>query len=356
MICSSSLVAALATALAVVGGPACGTRPTTEALRPAAAENTARAVPAPAPARAIPVGKTEPRLLDLPEARILEALAEGDVEKVTKGSGGRSLAFKLSLENGVAGYFKPEQSFASNWYSELASYYLDRELGLGRVPPAIGRRLEWRVLAAAAGRDERLHEVVIRKGRVRGSMVYWLEGPLAPVELPAGWESWLRLDERREISPFQDLPSYRRALKQGRVDEAAPPPLDESRAAELSDLVVFDYLIGNLDRWSRDLTNVRTLGAKKRLIFFDNSNGFEVKAKPSWLLARRLKAVQRFRKTTIEAIRALDREKLVARMATDPLAPLLNEAQLDQLEERRARLLAHVAALERAHGSRVLSF
>jgi hypothetical protein len=324
---------------ALLAAAACTTRPQAEALRPAAAESI---VP-------------RPHAFESPEARILEVLARGEIEKVSKGSGGRSLAFKLKFPGGIAGYFKPEQTFGANWYSEVVSYHLDRELGLGRVAPAIGRRIAWKLLAPAAGKDERLGEVVIRKGHVRGSVVYWLEDPLTPVELPAGWESWLRLDTRHEVSPFQDLARYRRARQRGAVAVAAPP-IDPRRAGELSDLVVFDYLIGNLDRWSRDLTNVRTMGPERRLIFLDNANGFEVRQKPSYVLAQRLKAVQRFRKTTIKAVRALDRDELVARMSSDPLAPLLNDAQLDQLEERRSRLLEHVAALEEAYGSRVVSF
>jgi hypothetical protein len=41
-------------------------------------------------------------------------------------------------------------------------------------------------------------------------------------------------------------------------------------------------------------------------------------------------------------------------MATDPLAPLLNAAQLAQLEERRAQILKHVATLEDRYGAAAL--
>jgi hypothetical protein len=283
---------------------------------------------------------------------IRRALLEARIEKVTKGSGGRSLAFKLTFENGLMGYFKPEQTFATNWYSELASYYLDRELGLGRVPPAIGRRIEWQQLAAHAASDK-LDEAVIRGGIVRGSVVFWLVDAPQPVELPEGWASVLRIEQRPYVSPFQSLSEYRRALKRG-ARSLPVPELDPERAAELSDLVVFDHLIGNIDRWSRNLVNVRTTGAAKRLVFLDNANGFEVKRVPSKLLAARLAAVERFRKTTIEALRAFDRSKFERRMAKDPLRPLLNAAQLAQLEERRAEVLEHVATLERRHGNQVL--
>ena len=327
--------------------------------RPSAANDRAnarggvrRAEPRVNAARPAPSAR-EPSLFGQADEPIRRVLSAGPIEAVSKGSGGRSLAFKLAFENGLSGYFKPEQTFASNWYSELASYYLDRELGLGRVPPAIGRRIEWRRLSPHAGRDARLDEVVIRDGIVRGSLVFWLVDPPLPVELPDGWEGWLRIDSRPQVSPFQALSDYRRALKRGAKPRAVPA-IDEARAAELSDLVVFDHLIGNIDRWSKDFVNVRTTGPAKRLVFLDNANGFEVKAVPSKILAARLAAVQRFRKKTIASLRAFDRSKLEQRMAADPLAPLLNANQLEQLEERRAQVLEHVAALERRHGANTL--
>jgi hypothetical protein len=319
-----------------------GTRSTASRVHPArpAAER-----PAPAVGQSLLFGEDD--------ERIRSTLSEAPIEAVKKGSGGRSLAFKLTFRDGLSGYFKPEQTFAANWYSEIASYYLDRELGLGRVPPAIGRRIEWRELSPHAGEDKRRREVVVRAGSVRGSVVFWLADKPEPVELPRGWESWLRIDQRHEVSPFQALPDYRRALARG-AKSGTFPELDPVRAAELSDLVVFDHLIGNIDRWSKDFVNVLTVGPAKQLVFLDNANGFEVKAMPSWLLAKRLAAVERFRKRTIDALRAFDRKKLEQRMEGDPLAPLLDAAQLEQLEERRAQVLEHVASLERRYGSDAL--
>ena len=284
---------------------------------------------------------------------IRNALSEAPIESVTKGSGGRSLAFKLTFRDGLAGYFKPEQTFAANWYSELASYHLDRQLGLGRVPPSIGRRIDWPLLSPHAEGDARRSEVVIRDGVVQGSLVFWLADKPLRVELPRGWELWLRIDQQPMVSPFQALPDYKKALKHG-AKPGVMPELDPVRAAELSDLVVFDHLIGNIDRWSKDFVNVRTTGPEKRLVFLDNANGFEVKSKPSWVLAARLAAVERFRRKTIATLRAFDRKEFEQRMAKDPLAPLLNAAQLAQLEERRSQLLEHVAALERRYGAQAL--
>jgi uncharacterized protein involved in exopolysaccharide biosynthesis len=59
----------------------------------------------------------------------------------------------------------------------------------------------------------------------------------------------------------------------------------------------------------------------------------------------RLKALQRFRRSTIDAIRSLDVDSFAKRLEDDPLAPVLNEKQLNGLRERRQAVLDHVDAM-----------
>jgi hypothetical protein len=148
---------------------------------------------------------------------------------------------------------------------------------------------------------------------------------------------------------------YLRARKRGAApasDRSPPAPDIADRPAELSDLVVFDYLIGNLDRWGGGQTNVRTLGPGKPLMFLDNANGFHVQERPSATSEARLSAVQRFRKRTVEAVRVLNVTRLERRMRADPLAPVLSQTQLRQLAERQKRVLAHIADMQRLYGDR----
>jgi hypothetical protein len=299
----------------------------------------------------------ERSLFGKPDEPLRTQLATAQIEQVAQGSGGRSLAFKLSLQGDVQGYFKPEQTFGANWYSEVASYYLDRELGLGRVPPAVGRRIEWERLRVQAAQDHRVSEVVVRDGLVRGSLVWWVPTALEPVNLPVGWESWLRFESPKYPSPFDRPGTYlRQRRRQGTSIPMPSPPAPKfpDRAAELSDLILFDYLIDNVDRWGGAFTNVRTLGREGVLIYLDNASGFAPRRKPSEVSEARLKFVQRFRRSTVEAIRHLDARSLRRRMASDPLAPVLTETQWRELDARRERVLAHVAHMEKAHGSRAL--
>jgi hypothetical protein len=183
--------------------------------------------PAPRQASAAPVPSAQQQvksekesLFGRPDEPSRRTLATAKVERVTQ-EGGRSLAFRLWFEGHVQGIFKPEPTFAANSYSELASYYLDRELALGRVPPAIGRRIEWERLRPHAAHDHRLDETVVRAGIVRGSVVWWIPTALEPIDLPAGWESWLRLESTSHPSPFERPELY---LKLRHRDAKASAP------------------------------------------------------------------------------------------------------------------------------------
>ena len=290
-----------------------------------------------------------------PRRRSLRTSAISEVELAR---GGRSVSFKVTLEDGSQALFKPEQSFAANWYSELASYELDRLLGLGRVPPAIGRRLPWTTLQQSAKHSKHADEVVIQKdGSVRGALIWWISEDLVPLSPPDGWEMWLRNEPARGPSPYQRRKDYRRAQRSSH--RAASPrdvaqPAFADRAAELSDLILFDFLTGNHDRWGGEFTNVRTLGEGGPLVAIDNANGFpKVESADAHSLAK-LEWVQRFRERTVQAMERLELSAFKAALGRDPLAPLLNEAQFGHLEERRQRALAHIRQMQTKFGKEAL--
>ncbi|HJL20001.1 MAG TPA: hypothetical protein RMH99_30330, partial [Sandaracinaceae bacterium LLY-WYZ-13_1] len=310
------------------------------------------------------------RFLRWEDAPIRRALASEAIDEVERGHGGRSLGFHVTLEDGTEAYFKPDQAFnGMSWYAEAAAYHLDRALGLGRVAPVVTRRFAWSELEDAAGGDRRIDEIhVDDEGRVVGSLIWWVPARLRPVELPAGWERWLRVSGRPPaITPFQRPGAYRRALARHRAREraevggeqeetpprrvrATPEPDRPERPAEMSDLIVFDYLTHNVDRWGTHNTNVRTVGEGGSLMYLDNAAAFTLRRHRLGIMDRRLAQVQRFRRSTIDAIRALDLETFAERLAEDPHGPLLDEHQLEGLAVRRAHLLGHVDALVDRHG------
>ncbi len=301
-----------------------------------------------------------PSFLGEPDAPRISVLREADIGEVKKGKGGRSLAFQITLKDGTRGYFKPKQTFsAAHWYSEVAAYYLDRELGLGRVPPTTGRRLPWSALKGAAGSDDRVDELRIAPdGTIKGAFIWWIPEPLKRLRLGRKWERWVRIQKTLPITPYQRPVDYRADLnRRPGVREATDPsrplaqnPDVDGRPAELSDLIVFDYLAQNVDRWGGEFTNVRTRGVGGPLIYLDNGAGFWLGEQRLGLMEARLNALQRFRRSTVDAVRALNVDALAKRMQDDPLAPVLNEKQLDGLRQRRQALLDHVDALVARYG------
>jgi len=319
--------------------------------------------------------------LDKPEKALRESLASQPIERVEHGLGGRSVAFRITLADGTRGYYKPEQSFsAAHWYAELAAYYLDRELRLGRTPPAVGRRLSWKDLRSHVGSDEPVEEVIIEKdGTVRGAFIGWVGGTLQPIRPPSRWERWLRVRgwPTHAVTPFQRPAVYMDLLagkEGGRVDSPrwygadagvsadktpttskssdskTKEPANPDLIPALSDMIVFDYLTLNLDRWGGEFTNVRTKEKDGPLIFLDNGAGFSLGQATNGMMRSRLHAVEKFRRATIDAVRNLNLDALKKRMNSDPLAPLLPPFAFTQLEERRQHVLSHVAAMTDKYG------
>lgn len=289
-----------------------------------------------------------------------EALAHAPIARVVKGSGGRSLGFRITVEDGTTGYYKPEQTFSgTHWHAEVASYYLDRDLGLGRVPPTVGRRLDWAPLRRAAGADDRVDEVLVQDdGTVRGAFVWWIPEDIPPIRPGAYWERWIRVTGPIDVSPLVAGYAWREALREGTAPHPGTKkaPDTPDRPAELSDMVLFDYLTHNLDRWGSHFTNVRTRGRGGPLIFLDNAAGFFPGRHRIGIMDARLSVVQKFRRRTIEAIRGLDVDAFRERLAADPLAPVLNDHWLEGLAVRRDHLLEHVAAMEQRFGDAVYSW
>jgi hypothetical protein len=332
--------------------------------RPEIAPRAAR-IAAPAPCR---VTDNDRGFLGKPEKSILDRLSGGAIARVKRSSIGRSVAFKITLRDGTRGYYKPEQTFSSaNWYAEVVAYYLDRALGLGRVPPVVSRRLPWNRLSRCSDRS-RFDEVkVAEDGTVRGAFIWWLPRRLRELATAPGWESWIRVEpwQAWRITPFQRPSLYADELQAWRENRGDPPklfyqqlpePERTERPAELSDLIVFDYLTLNIDRWGNDNANVLTYGNKGPLIFLDNGAGFSPGPPKRGLMEDRLRVLQRFRRSTVEALRALDMERFADTLQRDKMAPLLTDSDLKALEIRRQAVLDRVDELQRTLGDEVLAW
>ena len=325
--------------------------------------------PEPAPVLAPDLDFSTSRFLDKPDHDLRLKLARAGIAQVKKGKGGRSLAFKLTFEDGSAAYYKPEQTFSGTiWFAEVVAHALDRALGMQRVPPVVSRRIPWRKLERAADGDARIPEIIKADDHnVRGALIAWLDQPLVPAVTPPGWENWIRIEPfgKHNITPFQRAAEYveqyelyKQRLAQG---QGMPQYYEDTPAASradlpgaLSDMITLDFLLMNIDRFGGHNGNILTLGAAGPLIFLDNSAGLSVGPHRRNLPDQRFFPCQRFRKATIDALEKLDVRAFVARLEADPLglpAPSpLTPQLIEGIAERRRAVLEHVTALRHKHG------
>lgn len=272
-------------------------------------------------------------------------LASAPITEIVKNPGGATITLRVRFEDGSRAVFKPEQQHsASNFRAEIAAYHLDRIVGFSRTAAVAGRSIGYPHLIdhlEASNADPKFiqrfrDEVTARDGRVSGAMIAWHAGRLSSAEPPKDWTEGLRSREplREEIA---------------------------KRLPEWSDLMVFDFLIDNTDRWSGG--NVLSLGGGA-LIFLDNASAFA-----PWRSSRgennskRLAPLCRFRRATVDALRALGPaapvdERLGARLAqtlaADPMAPILGKSQLAAVDARVELLLEHVTRCEVDLGAEVV--
>ena len=240
--------------------------------------------------------------------------------------GSTSVNFHLTLSSDTDASFKPRStSHADAYRAEIAAFRLNRLLGLSRVPPAISRYVQRAQLHLST-------ETLVlpeRDGNVRGAAIYWVpvlrDSRIDQERERTRWSRWLR---QRDTIPADQL----------------------VRAEEISSLVVFDFLIGNWDRWSG--ANV-PMDAGGHLIYRDNNGGFGEPFGDAMLaiVMRQLRLVQKFSRAVIDRARGMTEETVRAEMALDPdtAHPPLSAVQITSLLRRRDTLIAYVDDLVRRH-------
>lgn len=279
---------------------------------------------------------------DLTHEALLGRL-RGDAITQLRPVGTTSVVLRVRSGEETLGAFRPAATTHPRGHlHEIAAYRVAELLGLDNVPPTVSRTLLTNELQRTLDPsfedrwpDLRERLVADGDGRVRGSMTYWI-----PVMRELGLD---QPDVLREWSA---------KLRQGARMESSDFPLTLLR--DLSNCVVFDYLIGNTDRFSG--ANVQGLPDRSRLFIRDHNLAFfsELTAARRDRLRVSLERSQRFSRRTVTQLTRMTRESLGAALARDPLhtpaAPLLAAAQVDALFARRSTLLSYIGALVDEHG------
>src|SRR5262245_38764654 len=168
---------------------------------------------------------------------LLERVRTQPIVRFKLNHGGSSLSFRVDFADGSRAAWKPAQTnLQSIPRKEIAAYRLNRLLGMNAVPPAAPR---------AVAREElfrNLHpESLPDLPRIQAETVF---GPTGKTVGTASY--WIPVIKN---SGF-DTPEGRR-LSQTWLSQGEPiPPDQQAMAAQLSDLVVFDFLTANPDRYS----------------------------------------------------------------------------------------------------------
>ncbi|HUQ08496.1 MAG TPA: hypothetical protein VM261_38660 [Kofleriaceae bacterium] len=328
--------------------PAEPTPPAVDASVPIDPE-TGEPTPAVTPAATTPaMGDATWAFAGQPDEPLLAPLRTGKLTRVKFNRGGTSLSLRLDFDNGARAAFKPEQTHLHSMpRKEIAAYRIDRLLGIGRVPPAIGRSFTLAEMVAVVDQGQKASthrlrdEMISRRGSTKGEMSWWI---------PVLGDMYIG---RNRIDSTDAIVQWRKWLKAG----ATIPEERRALCEQISAMALFDFLIDNTDRWSGN--NARASEDGTVLYFMDNTLAFSKKKQGGHKSDLYLQRVQTFSRGLVERIRALKEADVRAVLARDaePFDQLLNEAEIVAMMSRRDVLMKYVDGLIAQHGeAKVLVF
>lgn len=267
----------------------------------------------------------------------LKRIRNQPIVKVTVNRGGSSVSLRLHLKDGASAAFKPDQVYYQSMpRKEIVAYLLNRALGLARVPPAthrvVARRVLFSKLHTTRWRRRRLRRDIKMRpnGKVAGEVSWWIPQirplPLGKWKVRKRWYEWLK--------------AYKRF-----------PKHHYKMAAQLSVMLIFDFLIDNLDRFSG--RNVCASMDGTHLYFMDNTLSlFPRNPRGSKTVRTGLWRVQRFSKKMYRRLKALKPDKFRQLLASYGEAPwkLLEERELRMFLRRRAFALKYIHRMIALYG------
>ena len=292
-----------------------------------------------------------------------------DISTMKRIGGGSSLVYKFIKNKETVAAFKPFQKrYQSNYRSEIAAYRLCPAMKCGfDVPVNVPVWFDYNAFSSMYSRNSanpqpEFAEIIPTKledgsHRIDGTYKDWIkEFAEYPIEFSATWKFWLNPGMQKDemaVEASTLLPGFESKHKRGkRFTEKLAPHLDGVTvyqiARQLSNLLVFDFLINNWDRFSGspDLYGVNCQFSHGRFMSIDNGAGFSQtpNAKPE----KHLHEISRFSRMTYEAIKAFDKDKM-----RDYLFPNATVHELEKFETfwgQREKYLKYVDACIKKNG------
>jgi len=270
--------------------------------------------------------------LGMADELLLERVRTQPIVRFKLNHGGSSLSFRVDFADGSRAAWKPAQTNTQTIpRKEVAAYRLNRLLGLNAVPPAAPR---------AVSRDELLAHLhpdsAVALPRIQAETIF---GPTGKTQGTASY--WIPVIKD---SGFDTAPGRQQMAAWLTVGENIPV---EQRpiAAQLSDLVVFDFLTSNPDRYSGGNMKVSPDGTQ--LYFMDNTMSFFVEPAGNEKTRQVLLKTQRFSRSLYQALDRISAPTLQRILSEEAGAPyeILTEAEIASVVARRDVVRHHIDGL-----------
>jgi hypothetical protein len=314
---------------------------------PAIAEREARAMPGlgprlaePDPLQARDPDTTEESagtFMGMEDDFLIARLRSQSIVRMKFNKGGSSLSFRVDFADGSRAAFKPAQTNLQTIpRKEVAAYRLNRLLGLGAVAPATPR------LVNRAEMFENLHpETVPMLPRIRAETIFDPRGTTAGVMM-----YWIPVIKDSGLDTPEGISQSTQWLTHGQTIPASKHAV----AAQLSDMLVFDFLTANPDRYSGG--NMLTNEDGSRLFFMDNTMSFFIEPEGNDKTRIALHRAQRFSRRLYRALDRISEESLAQSLAqaSEGEYEILTKPEIRAVVARRDYVKNYIEGLASSYG------
>lgn len=297
-----------------------------------------------------------------------------DLDGMEALGGGSTITLKVIKDGEIVGVFKPHSTREqSNYRGEVAAYRLCALMQCGfEVPKNIEAKIRVRDFLRAYG----IASLQRNKGYSRGFSDLitfkdeqgeeWIHGTLKdwapgfttfPIEHTDGWVSLLngatsraRLEDMSLSDALRGMRGKERAYVGAMLDRGGDTDgMDFAR--QLSNLHVFDYLLNNWDRYSGKFWGVNCQWNHGHFVSIDNGAVLQRRSWGSAIATRnRMRRVRVFSRTTVDAIRWMDKEQMRTLLLPANPNHTDEEERFENFWERRNEFLTWIDQLIESRG------
>jgi len=281
-------------------------------------------------------GDASGTFLGMSDELLLARVRDQPITGVKLNRGGSSLSFRVEFADGSRAAFKPAQTNLQTIpRKEVAAYRLNRLLGLNAVPPAVPYSLHKNELLGKLHPESRF-----ALPRIKAETIF---NPLG--ETPGVFSYWIPVVKD---SGF-DTPDGLRQTAEWLMQGTFIPPDKRRLAAQLSDLVVFDFLTANPDRYSGG--NMKMSADGEHLFYMDNTLSFFLRPEGHSRNRAALEKAQRFSRHLYRALSGVTLEALEEAMWDEHDGQeVLTPSEIRAVVARRDVALKHIKTVAQAYG------